>query len=163
LQIIVRGAGMNQFDRIYQLHALLSMQTLLVHLEHGVLKKNLSPILKRLDKLLAHAGSGAEQEIELNDQLGSAYGIFSGSADKKVAILHFTPQRARWVADETWHPEQTSRWLADGCYALKMPYANDTELILDICRYGPDVEVMEPQSLRISVSEHLKSAANQYD
>jgi len=100
-------------------------------------------------------------ESELNAQLGSAYGIFSGLADKQ-AVLRFTPERARWVADEQWHPQQQSHWLADGRYELKIPYADPTELILDICRYGPDVEVTAPQSLRDAVAVQLRQAANQY-
>jgi len=102
----------------------------------------------------------AEDELRL--KLRSSYGIFSGLADKE-AVLLFTGQRARWVADETWHPDQQSRWLDDGHYELRIPYADDTELILDICRYGPDVEVIEPKDLRSAVAERLRKAAFQYD
>lgn len=240
-----------------ELHALLTMQKLLDHLEPGVLKESLTPIQKRLDKMLEYAGPGSENEIgririlsmlprsrklphfskvssavlgrkrlsfdyvgrdkneqserevspqrlthyrdnwyldawchlrnklrtfslerissvyllesvaedvdedELNRKLGSAYGIFAGVADKE-AVLRFMPERARWVADETWHPEQVSRWLDDGSYELRIPYANETELILDICRYGPDVEVVEPEALRQTVAERIRRAAKQY-
>ncbi|PIW44861.1 MAG: transcriptional regulator [Zetaproteobacteria bacterium CG12_big_fil_rev_8_21_14_0_65_54_13] len=101
-------------------------------------------------------------EVELNLQLGSAYGIFAGVADK-VAVLRFAPQRARWVADEAWHPQQESRWLEDGSYELHIPYANATELVMDTCRHGPEVEVIEPQSLRDAVAGQLKLAAARYD
>ena len=39
--------------------------------------------------------------------------LFAGPA-KETARLRFTPERARWVADETWHPEQSGHYLADG-------------------------------------------------
>jgi len=110
----------------------------------------------RLDVLADHIN-----EAELRQSLRSSYGIFSGVANKE-AVLLFTGQRARWVADETWHPDQQSRWLDDGRYELRIPYADDTELILDICRYGPDVEVLEPQALRKSIAKRLKKAATQY-
>jgi len=100
-------------------------------------------------------------EEELNERLGSSYGIFSGKADK-LALLRFLPERARWVAAETWHPEQQGTWLEDGGYELSLPYYNPTELILDICRYGADVEVIEPEGLRESVAERLRCAAEQY-
>ena len=43
-------------------------------------------------------------DAELDDVLGSGYGIFAG---KKVqwATLRFSAERARWVAAETWHPK----------------------------------------------------------
>lgn len=45
-------------------------------------------------------------EPQLNDYYADAYGIFSGKSDK-AALLCFTPEAARWVADEHWHP---SHW-----------------------------------------------------
>jgi hypothetical protein len=60
--------------------------------------------------------------------LASGYGIFSGKADKQ-ARLRFTPEQARWVASERWHPEQVSRFDKDGSYLLEIPYSNDGELI----------------------------------
>lgn len=52
-------------------------------------------------------------EAQLDEHYASAYGIFGGKADK-VAVLVFTAERARWVADERWHPQQEGRWLEDG-------------------------------------------------
>lgn len=99
---------------------------------------------------------------QLDRELAGSYGIFSGRADQ-LAVLRFTPQRARWIAGESWHPEQQGAWLDDGAYELRLPYHNDTELILDICRYGPDVEVIEPPELRQAVAGRLRLAAKTYD
>ena len=89
-------------------------------------------------------------ESTLNKELASAYGIFAGHP-VATAILRFTAHRARWVADETWHPEQQSRWLEDGRYELSIPYSNDKELIMDILKYGADVEVIAPEELKEAV------------
>lgn len=35
--------------------------------------------------------------------------------------------------------------------------------MLDILRYGPDVEVLKPESLRREVAARLRRAARQYD
>lgn len=44
--------------------------------------------------------------IKSRDQfLTSSDGIFAGES-KHVAKLKFTPERARWVAAELWHPDQ---------------------------------------------------------
>jgi len=101
-------------------------------------------------------------EAVLDEHFSRAYGVFAGKADK-LAVLRFTPAAARWVADEIWHPEQQSRWLDDGRYELRIPYGNPTELLLDICRHGPDVEVAAPPALRRAAAERLRQAAAQYD
>ncbi|MFA5939272.1 MAG: WYL domain-containing protein [Sinimarinibacterium sp.] len=100
-------------------------------------------------------------DARLNLELGGSYGIFSG-APTATAMLRFTPDRARWIAAEQWHPNQQGVWLADGSYELSVPFHRDEELILDILRYGPDVEVLAPASLRIAVAQRLEQAARRY-
>lgn len=98
---------------------------------------------------------------KLDEELGGSYGIFGG-APTATAVLRFTAERARWIAAEQWHPQQQGVWLADGRYELSLPYHRDEELILDILRYGPDVEVLGPLTLRMTVSKRLAQAAAQY-
>ncbi|WP_177419399.1 helix-turn-helix transcriptional regulator [endosymbiont of Lamellibrachia barhami] len=100
-------------------------------------------------------------EDELDHHYQSAYGIFSGQSDK-TAVLHFTAERARWVAKEQWHPSQESRWLEDGRYELCIPYHNPVELIMDILKYGPDVEVVSPTGLRKSVAGRIAAMTDIY-
>lgn len=101
----------------------------------------------------------AAQEVaedQLDQHLASAYGIFSGKADK-TAVLRFSAERARWVADEEWHPEQQSRFLEDGRYELSLPYSDPRELVMDILKYGPDVEVIAPGALTEEIKSRLKA------
>jgi len=100
-------------------------------------------------------------EAELDEHYASAYGIFGGKADK-VAVLRFTPESARWVADETWHPEQRGRWLEGGAYELSIPYRDSRELVMDVMRHGADVEVIAPDELRAEVGRRLERAARAY-
>lgn len=93
-------------------------------------------------------------EEKLDDYFATAFGIFSGPATH-TAVLHFTPERARWVAEEQWHPQQQSTWLDNGYYQLQLPYSNPTELIMDILKYGTDVEVIKPASLRSAVKSRI--------
>jgi len=103
----------------------------------------------------------AISEQALDDYFTNAFGIFSGPA-KHVAVLRFTPERARWVAEEEWHPEQQSRWLDNGDYELRIPYGNPRELIMDILKYGADVEVVSPASLRNEVKRRIESMREIY-
>jgi proteasome accessory factor C len=97
----------------------------------------------------------------LDAHFAAAYGIFGGPAEHR-AVLRFSVQAARWVAGEQWHPHQEQRWLGDGRLELGIPYGADTELIMDILRHGPDVEVIEPDELREAVKDRLRRAAALY-
>jgi predicted DNA-binding transcriptional regulator YafY len=101
-------------------------------------------------------------EAELDAHYASSYGIFGGQADK-AAVLRFTRERARWVADEVWHPEQVGKHLEDGSYLLRIPYRDQRELVMDILRHGPHVRVIEPQSLVEEVTSQLRGALSRYD
>jgi predicted DNA-binding transcriptional regulator YafY len=99
-------------------------------------------------------------EANLDRHFTTGYGIFAGRPKRK-AVLRFSPERARWVAEERWHPEQKGRY--DGNhYLLEIPYSDDRELVLDILKYGPDVEVLSPKSLRKRVLEQHLRAVEQY-
>jgi predicted DNA-binding transcriptional regulator YafY len=98
---------------------------------------------------------------DLDAHFGAAYGIFAGPATQR-AVLRFAAARARWIAAERWHPAQFGRWLDDGDYELTVPFGDGRELILDILRYGPDVEVLQPAELRAAVAARLRAAAAQY-
>jgi predicted DNA-binding transcriptional regulator YafY len=100
-------------------------------------------------------------KAELDEYLKSGYGIFGGR-DVEWATLRFTPEAARWVSTQSWHSKQRARFEADGSYVLEIPYANDRELLMDILKYGADVEVVGPAGLRKKVAQTLGDAARRY-
>jgi predicted DNA-binding transcriptional regulator YafY len=100
-------------------------------------------------------------DAELDRVLGAGYGIFAG-AKTETAVLRFTPDSARWVADEIWHSKQVGRIEADGSYVLELPYSREPELVMDLLRHGSGVEVLGPPALRTRVAEELAAAASQY-
>ncbi len=93
--------------------------------------------------------------------LGPGYGIFTGNK-VATAVLRFTPERARWVSTEAWHPHQRGEFDANGCYTLRIPYADDRELMMDILKYGADCEVLGPKQLRLAVAKELRKSAQYY-
>ncbi len=101
---------------------------------------------------IRHAGVSEKKAKSLSDRdldavLGAGYGIFGG---RKVqwATLRFTPERARWVAAEEWHPQQKTRFEPDGSYVMEIPYSAEPELLMDVLRHVPEVQVLGPASLR---------------
>jgi predicted DNA-binding transcriptional regulator YafY len=101
-------------------------------------------------------------EDTLERHYASGYGIFAGSATRD-AVLQFGASSARWVSRETWHPEQIGTPQLDGTYLLQFPYAQEPELVMDILKYGADVQVLAPESLRTAVAEKLRAAVKLYD
>jgi predicted DNA-binding transcriptional regulator YafY len=94
-------------------------------------------------------------EAELDAVLGAGYGIFAGR-EVKWATLRFSPARARWVAAERWHALQHGRWDADGRWVLSLPFADPRELVMDILRHVPEVEVIAPDDLNEEVARRLR-------
>lgn len=101
-------------------------------------------------------------DAALDAHYTEAYGIFAGPATQ-TARLYFTPSRARWVAQEQWHPKQQGHQLPDGGYQLCIPYGNPAELVMDILRHGPEVQVLGPASLRDEVVKQLGAALDHYN
>ncbi len=98
---------------------------------------------------------------DLDDFLASSYGIFSGRP-KSWAKLRFSPRAARWVSYEKWHSRQRARHESDGSYVLEVPYGDDTELVMDILRFGPECLVEGPEELARKVAEQARRTAERY-
>ena len=97
----------------------------------------------------------------LDSHFASAYGIFAGQP-KARAVLRFSPERARWVRYEAWHPKQQVEDLPDGGIRLTIPYADERELVMDILRHGRHVEVEAPASLRQRVVNEVAALMATY-
>ena len=100
-------------------------------------------------------------EKEWQENFAESYGIFSGKASQR-AKLRFTPERARWVAGETWHGQQTSSFDKEGNYILEFDYNQDPELVMEILKHGSGVEVLAPASLKKRVVDELKKNLARY-
>ena len=94
-------------------------------------------------------------------EMDAGYGIYAG-AKPQWATLVFEPRAALWVGHEEWHPEQQGRWLEDGRFELKLPYADLTELAMDVLRHGDQVFVESPPQLRALVLEQHLAASRRY-
>lgn len=97
----------------------------------------------------------------IDEALGAGYGIFSGK-DIRWAVLRFSPDRARWVSAERWHPKQRDHFEDDGSYVLEIPFTDHRELIMDILKHGRDVEVVSPTDLRKKVTEEARALVDLY-
>jgi len=97
----------------------------------------------------AHEVTAAERE----QHYAASYGIFAGTP-KQIATLRFQPAIAHEIAMQHWHPDQQGVWDGDQ-YVLQVPYSDDRELLRDVMRYLPDVNVEAPAELRQSLISTL--------
>lgn len=123
--------------------------------------RNFSLDRLRGPQILKQAAKSIDDKI-LDAHFAAAYGIFAGRAEH-TAILHFSPYRARWVAEEVWHPHQEGRFLESGGYELRIPYGHPQELVMDILKYGPDVEVIGPAPLRRAIEARVAETLRRYE
>jgi len=96
----------------------------------------------------------------LDAYTSSSFGIFGGQP-KATAHLRFSEHAAQWVAEEQWHKDQRGEWLDDG-YHLYVPYSDERELVMDVLRYGAEVEVIGPEELRGEVMERVRKMVGIY-
>jgi predicted DNA-binding transcriptional regulator YafY len=94
-------------------------------------------------------------------ELDAGYGVFSG-ATVQWATLKFSPEAAQWVAHEQWHPKQQQTLHEDGSLSLRVPYADATELAMDVLRHGEQVKVLAPAALAGEIARCSSAAAAQY-
>ncbi len=100
-------------------------------------------------------------EEKLNAHFSGAYGIFAGEPDK-TAVLAFSERVKPWVEKERWHSRQKLKETPNGGIELHLPYHHDTELLMDILRYGADVVVKSPPELRQRHQDELRRALAHY-
>ncbi|MDC8786530.1 helix-turn-helix transcriptional regulator [Roseateles koreensis] len=94
---------------------------------------------------------------QLEAELDQGYGIFAGAKTREANLI-FSAEAAQWVAREEWHPAQRSDWLPDGCWQLRVPYVDATELLMDLLRHAGEVEIVSPADLRSAYAKRLKRA-----
>lgn len=99
---------------------------------------------------------------DMSEHFDQSYGIFSGPA-KDLADLRFSPEMSRWISEESWHPDQRGHFEKNGSWRLQVPFSHARELIMDILRYGADVEVLGPPGLRKTVAQVIGQMSGRYD
>lgn len=84
-----------------------------------------------------------------------AFGIFQGR-ERIPVTLRFNPFRARWIRNQTWHPEQSFQDTEDGGVELRFPVADFREVKMMILQFGADVKVVSPAALRVEIADEIR-------
>jgi predicted DNA-binding transcriptional regulator YafY len=76
--------------------------------------------------------------------------------------LRFSPRQSRWIRERVWHKTARFEEHKNGAVILHMDVPESSELVRWILQFGPDVEVLGPESLRATTGAHLRKAAMAY-
>lgn len=104
---------------------------------------------------------GLRNEEEWRPFLEDTFGIFQNRRRFEVTI-RFTAERARWVRDEIWHPDQRQQPLEDGGLLLTLPASHEVEIIREVLKHGAHAEIVEPDWLREKIGEEISLMMKNY-
>src|SRR5579859_5602837 len=102
-------------------------------------------------------------DLQADTLLRHAWGIWYEPDESLVHVkVHFTETVAPRVCETIWHPSQKLTPLSDGSLYWEVDVSGEMELLSWIRSWGPDVEVLEPQTLRKRVADDVRAAAAIY-
>ena len=90
------------------------------------------------------------------------FGIMQGEQTIGVT-LRFSTKIAPLIAEQIWHPEQRTDMENDGSLLMQFPVADFRELTRIILSHGAEVEVVEPQELKLTVMKEIQRMMQKYD
>lgn len=116
-----------------------------------------------LDRIMSMTQTGVRFELpadfNIEDLFAGSYGIYlpEGRKTEKV-VLKATEREARYLRDLPLHRSQKE--ISPGVFSLRV--IPDLSLVLDLCKRGDRVEVLEPEHLRKEVEDEHGRALSLY-
>jgi len=92
--------------------------------------------------------------------LTEVFGIFKGTV-RFTATIALTGRAAETVREQHWHPDQQIEATTTGIL-LRLPVADDRELIMKVLQFGDEAEVIAPETLRNTIKEKITRMARHY-
>lgn len=100
------------------------------------------------------------KDFSMEKFTADSFGIIQ---DELVSVkVRFTGRAARWVLDRTWHPSQTIERKSNGRVTASYRVAGTSEIKRWILGFGPEAEVLEPDSLRREIASESAFLASLY-
>ena len=110
---------------------------------------------------LRPTGSKVSHRLETGDNyLTGAFGIFKGRV-RFTATIALRGTAAATVRDQHWHPDQEIEETDTGIL-LRLPVADDRELLMKTLQFGDEAEVLEPPELRKKIKRKINAMASLY-
>ena len=97
-------------------------------------------------------------DFDLKEHLSHSWGVIDGE-EVQVTVRFGTSVSEYIIRKEKWHPSERRRILSDGAVELTFTIAGTNEIKRWIYGWLPNVEVIEPKSLRDEIRKELSESA----
>ncbi len=101
-------------------------------------------------------------DLDIDKFIGDALGIFVGNNKPVNFKIRVSPQAARWISEDPWHPEQDLKKLRSGEFELTVRAAHELEIIPRVLQLGSEAEIVSPATARRAVAQIVNQLAKKY-
>lgn len=107
------------------------------------------------------------KNFDVDALFSNSYGIYFPAAGQKAATIRFraTAEEARYLRDLPLHRSQTEEGGLGkaGSVTFRLRVIPNKDLIMEFCKHGDRIEILEPAEVRTAVADELRRASAQYD
>lgn len=100
-------------------------------------------------------------DLTIEEFVGGGMGMFIGRRPQNYRI-RVSPQAARWVQEDPWHPEQQIKTLKDGSVELSVQAAHELDIIPRVLQLGTEAEILAPASARERMAQIVSQLSKLY-
>lgn len=122
-----------------------------------------------LDRIASLERTGARfrmpESFDIGREFEASYGIYLPEEGQTPALvkLRTTLREAAYLQDLPLHPSQTLLSQEGECCLFALRVIPNPNFIMELCKHGAGLEVLEPESVRESVKQALNKALRQYE
>lgn len=125
---------------------------------HCTLKDELRDFVLSRIKTITPCSAGIASRFtseQVRQYIRKTFGIFHGKETKEVCLC-FSKDASMWIAEQVWHPAQTTFLRRDGRLCLTIPVSDFREIKREILKHGAQVEVLSPKALRNEIKNEIE-------
>ena len=121
-----------------------------------------------MDRILSLKPTGKKfrmpKGFQVDDLFESSYGIYLPEGETPVLVkIRTTLREAAYLQDLPLHPSQVFLGEKDGRCTFALRVIPNPNFIMELCKHGGRLEILEPESLREQVKQELRNALKIYE
>ncbi len=130
---------------------------------HGPREKRITLKIERIERVEAlREKYEIPSDFDPTEYLQDSWGIWYADGAPQEVVLKFHPRVVRRVKETTWHRNEEKVEQSDGYLIWQAKIAEPQEMMPWIRGWGADVEVLEPEELRVEMLREVKRLMQNY-